>query len=57
MADRPVGAGGCSFAEKTHDIVHWRDVTSGGHLAAHQQPELTLAAMPAFIAAAPGERP
>jgi pimeloyl-ACP methyl ester carboxylesterase len=39
-----------SFAEKTHDVVHWSDMTSGGHFAALEQPELILADLRAFIA-------
>jgi pimeloyl-ACP methyl ester carboxylesterase len=39
-----------SFAEKTYDVVHWSDMTSGGHFAALEQPELILADLRAFIA-------
>lgn len=46
-----------SFAEKTYDVVHWSDMTSGGHFAALEQPELMLADLRAFIATVSGERP
>jgi pimeloyl-ACP methyl ester carboxylesterase len=39
-----------SFAEKTYRIVHWTDMTSGGHFAAWEQPGLMLTDLRAFIA-------
>src|SRR5262249_19761436 len=39
-----------SFAEKTFNIVHWTDMTAGGHFAALEQPELMLADLRAFAA-------
>jgi pimeloyl-ACP methyl ester carboxylesterase len=40
-----------SQAEKTYNIVHWTDMTAGGHFAALEQPERLLADMRAFFAA------
>ena len=45
-----------SFAEKTYDIVHWSDMSSGGHFAALEQPELMLADLRAFVATISGGR-
>jgi pimeloyl-ACP methyl ester carboxylesterase len=42
-----------SQAEKTYDVVHWTDMTAGGHFAALEQPERLLADMRAFFAALP----
>jgi pimeloyl-ACP methyl ester carboxylesterase len=39
-----------SLAEKTYNIVHWTDVSSGGHFAALEQPDLMLADLREFIA-------
>lgn len=39
-----------SYAEKTYNIVHWTDMTKGGHFAAMEQPELFLADLRSFIA-------
>jgi pimeloyl-ACP methyl ester carboxylesterase len=44
-----------SLAEKTYDVVHWSDMTSGGHFAALEQPELMLADLRAFIATVSGD--
>jgi pimeloyl-ACP methyl ester carboxylesterase len=44
-----------SFAEKTYDVVHWSDMSSGGHFAALEQPEVMLADLRAFIATVAGE--
>ena len=46
-----------SFAEKTYDVVHWSDMTKGGHFAALEQPERMLADLRSFIARVSGERP
>ena len=46
-----------SLAEKTYNVVYWSDMTSGGHFAALEQPELMLADLRAFIATISGERP
>lgn len=46
-----------SFVEKTYDVVHWSDMTLGGHFAALEQPALMLADLRAFIATVSGERP
>jgi len=43
-----------SFAEKTFNIVHWTEKSSGGHFAAWEQPELLLADLRAFIAKVSG---
>ncbi|MBC9176190.1 epoxide hydrolase family protein [Pseudoroseomonas ludipueritiae] len=45
-----------SFTEKTYNVVHWTDMTSGGHFAAWEQPDLMLTDLRAFIAAVSGER-
>ena len=46
-----------SLVEKTYNVVHWSDMTSGGHFAALEQPELMLADLQAFITTVSGERP
>jgi pimeloyl-ACP methyl ester carboxylesterase len=38
-----------SFAEKTYNIVHWSEMSSGGHFAALEQPDLMLADLRAFV--------
>ncbi|MBE7731154.1 epoxide hydrolase family protein [Komagataeibacter sp. FXV3] len=38
-----------SFAEKTYNIVHWTNMTRGGHFAALEEPDLMLADLRAFI--------
>jgi pimeloyl-ACP methyl ester carboxylesterase len=38
-----------SFAEKTYNIVHWSKMSSGGHFAALEQPDLMLADLRAFV--------
>jgi pimeloyl-ACP methyl ester carboxylesterase len=43
------------FVEKTYDVIHWTDMTSGGHFAAWEQPELMLADLRAFIVKISGE--
>ena len=45
-----------SFAEKTFNVVHWSDMTTGGHFAALEQPELMLADLHAFIATVSADR-
>ena len=45
-----------SFAEKTFNVVHWSDMTTGGHFAALEQPELMLADLRAFIATVSADR-
>jgi pimeloyl-ACP methyl ester carboxylesterase len=39
-----------SLVEKTYNVVHWSDMTEGGHFAALEQPELMLADLRAFVA-------
>jgi pimeloyl-ACP methyl ester carboxylesterase len=39
-----------TFAEKTYNVVHWTDMSKGGHFAAMEEPELMLADLRAFIA-------
>ena len=43
-----------SFAEKTFNIVHWSELSSGGHFAALEQPELMLADLRAFVSTIAG---
>lgn len=43
-----------SFVEKTYNVVHWSDMTSGGHFAALEEPELMLADLRSFIATVSG---
>ena len=38
-----------SLAEKTYNIVHWSEMSSGGHFAALEQPDLMLADLRVFI--------
>jgi pimeloyl-ACP methyl ester carboxylesterase len=38
-----------SFAEKTYNVVHWSEMSSGGHFAALEQPDLMLADLRVFI--------
>ena len=46
-----------SFAEKTyHNIVHWSDISSGGHFAAMEEPELFLTDLRQFIALVSGRK-
>ena len=45
------------LVEKSYNVVHWSDMTSGGHFAALEQPELMLADLRAFITTVSGERP
>ncbi|MBX4967814.1 epoxide hydrolase family protein [Rhizobium binae] len=45
-----------SFAEKTYNVVHWSEMTKGGHFAALEQPELMLADLRTFIARIEGGR-
>ena len=45
-----------SFAEKTYNIVHWSEMSSGGHFAALEQPDLMLADLRAFISTVAGEQ-
>ena len=40
-----------SFVEKTYNVVHWSEMSSGGHFAALEQPDLMLADLRAFVAA------
>lgn len=46
-----------SHVKKTYNVVHWTDMTTGGHFAALEQPELLLADMRQFFAEAtsPGQ--
>ena len=44
-----------SFAEKTYNIVHWSEMSSGGHFAALEQPDLMLADLRAFVSTVAGE--
>jgi pimeloyl-ACP methyl ester carboxylesterase len=43
-----------SFAEKTYNIVHWSELSSGGHFAALEQPDLMLADLRAFVSTIAG---
>ena len=43
-----------SLVEKTYDVVHWSDMTAGGHFAALEEPALMLADLRAFIATVSG---
>ena len=43
-----------SFAEKTYNIVHWSELSSGGHFAALEQPELMLADLRTFVSTIAG---
>jgi len=43
-----------SFAEKTYNIVHWTEMSAGGHFAALEEPELMLADLRKFIATVSG---
>jgi pimeloyl-ACP methyl ester carboxylesterase len=43
-----------SFAEKTYNIVHWSEMSSGGHFAALEQPELMLTDLRAFVSTIAG---
>lgn len=43
-----------SFAEKTYNIVHWSEMSSGGHFAALEQPDLMLADLRAFVSTIEG---
>ena len=45
-----------SFAEKTYNIVHWSEMSSGGHFAALEQPDLMLADLRAFVSTVTGEQ-
>ena len=45
-----------SFAEKTYNIVHWSEMSSGGHFAALEQPDLMLADLRAFVSTVAGEQ-
>jgi len=45
-----------SFAEKTFNVIHWSEMTVGGHFAALEQPELMLADLRAFIATVSADR-
>ena len=45
-----------SLAEKTYNIVHWSKMSSGGHFAALEQPDLMLADLRAFISTVAGEQ-
>jgi hypothetical protein len=45
-----------SLVEKTYNVVHWSDMTLGGHFAALEQPELMLADLRGFITTVSGER-
>ena len=45
-----------SLVEKTYNVVHWSDMTKGGHFAALEQPELMLADLRAFVATVSRER-
>ena len=38
-----------SFAEETYNIVHWSEMSSGGHFAAFEQPALMLADLREFV--------
>lgn len=40
-----------SFAEQTYNVVHYTEMPAGGHFAALEEPELTLADLRAFVAA------
>jgi pimeloyl-ACP methyl ester carboxylesterase len=40
-----------SLAEKTYNIVHWSEMSAGGHFAALEQPDLMLADLRAFVSA------
>jgi pimeloyl-ACP methyl ester carboxylesterase len=44
-----------SFAEKTYNIVHWSEMSSGGHFAALEQPGLMLADLRAFVSTVAGD--
>jgi pimeloyl-ACP methyl ester carboxylesterase len=37
------------LAEKTYNIVHWSEMSAGGHFAAMEQPDLLLADLRAFM--------
>lgn len=43
-----------SFAEKTYNLVHWTDMSAGGHFAALEEPGLMLADLRKFIATVSG---
>jgi pimeloyl-ACP methyl ester carboxylesterase len=43
-----------SFVEKTYNIVHWSKMSSGGHFAALEQPDLMLADLRAFVSTVTG---
>jgi pimeloyl-ACP methyl ester carboxylesterase len=45
-----------SLAEKTYHIVHWSEMSLGGHFAAWEQPGLMLADLRAFISTVAGEQ-
>ncbi len=44
-----------SFAAKTYNIVHWSEMSSGGHFAALEQPGLMLADLRAFVSTVTGD--
>jgi microsomal epoxide hydrolase len=44
-----------SFAEKAYNIVHWSEMSSGGHFAALEQPDLMLADLRAFVSTVTGD--
>jgi pimeloyl-ACP methyl ester carboxylesterase len=43
-----------SFAEKTYNIIHWTEMSAGGHFAALEEPELMLGDLRKFIVAVSG---
>jgi microsomal epoxide hydrolase len=43
-----------SFAEKTYNIVHWSEMSSGWHFAALEQPNVMLADLRAFVSTIAG---
>jgi pimeloyl-ACP methyl ester carboxylesterase len=44
-----------SFVEKTYNIVHWTEMSAGGHFAAMEEPELMLADIRKFVATVSGK--
>lgn len=46
-----------SYAERSHDIVHWTDFDRGGHFAAMETPELLVGDVRKFFASLPSPVP
>jgi hypothetical protein len=44
-----------SLAAKTYNIVHWSEMSSGGHFAALEEPDLMLTDLRAFVSTLAGD--